>query len=187
MTGVPVLSGPRSTELGVLCTRQAFDFVQDTAVATMLRVEGARMKRIILLAILSIVLLSPLFAETLTCEESFVLGKFEASEEHKVWGWKLLGVGSGLFAGFAVVKGNSFAGIAASAAVYIPAFLLPAWRSIPEPSQPSENECYRAGYMNRQRQDNLRALAGGQLVGLGVGAVGTMVAMILIVWIVGQT
>ena len=130
---------------------------------------------------------SPLLAETLTCEESFVLGRFEASEEHKAWGWKLLGVGSGLFAGFAVVNGNSFAGIAASAIVYIPALLLPARRSIPDPSQPSENECYRDGYINRTRQDNRRALAGGQLLGLGVGAVGTMGAMILIVWIVGQT
>ena len=145
------------------------------------------MRRIILVVLaLTSVLASPLFAETLTCEESFVLGKLEASEEHKVWGWKLLGAGSGLFAGFAVVNGNSFAGIAASTIVYIPALLLPARRSIPEPSQPSENECYRDGYINRTRQDNRRALAGGQLVGLGVGALGTMGAMILIVWIAGQ-
>ena len=145
------------------------------------------MRRIILVVLaLTSVLAFPLFAETLTCEESFVLGKLEASEEHKVWGWKLLGASSGLFAGFAVVNGNSFAGIAASTIVYIPALLLPARRSIPEPSQPSENECYRDGYINRTRQDNRRALAGGQLVGLGVGALGTMGAMILIVWIAGQ-
>ena len=153
--------------------------------------ESAKTKRIsaipaAVLLMMTSLFASPLFAETLTCEESFVLGKLEASEEHKVWGWKLLGVGSGVFAGFAVVNGNSFAGIAASAMVYIPALLLPAWRSIPELSQPSESECYRDGYINRQRQDNRKALAGGQLVGLGVGAVGTLGAMILIVWIVGQ-
>jgi hypothetical protein len=154
--------------------------------------ESGKMKGISAIIVTVLLMLtslsaSPLFAETLTCEEAFVLGKFEASEQHKVWGWKLLGVGSGLFAGFAVVSGYSFAGIAVSAVVYIPALLLPAWRSIPEPSQPSDSECYRDGYVSRQRQDNRRALAGGQLLGLGVGALGTMGAMILIVWIVGQT
>ena len=142
--------------------------------------------RPVVLVVLMLNIASPVFAQTLTCEESYSLGRYEASEEHKVWGWKLLGVGSGVFAGFAVVNGNSFAGIAASAIVYIPALLLPSWGSIPEPSQPSESECYRDGYIGRQRQDNRRALAGGQLVGLGVGAVGTLGAMIFIVWIVGR-
>ena len=149
-------------------------------------------KAVVLVLVLIVVFSSQLFSETLDCQQSFELGKNDAKEEHKVWGWYLLGVGSsasvvgiGWFRG----GGDLYApwntvllGVAAVTAIvpFIPALLFPRRENISRPVGAVDEvdmECYRDGYTRRARLKNAGAVLLGDLT---VSSVEFLVTMIIV-------
>ena len=139
----------------------------------MLELIGEPMNKGIVLAAILLVFSSPyLFSETFDCQQSFDLGKIDAKEEHKVWGWYLFGLASGLLAYGTTFLLDSGGDVnAASDALFsvisiaplVPALLLPRRNKIAPYSGRIDLECYRDGYKRRATLKNCGAVLFGVL------------------------
>ncbi len=123
-------------------------------------------KAIVLVLVLIVVFSSQLFSETLDCQQSFELGKVGAKEEHKIWGWCLLGIGTGILGGGAVFVTSVESAdkslppllFVIQTATFVPALVFPTRNNISPRSSGVDLECYRDGYKRRARWKNLSAL-----------------------------
>jgi hypothetical protein len=138
-------------------------------------------KTTVLVVVLIVVFSSPLFSETLDCQQSFDLGKTDAVAEYRFFRWYGAGVGfvflgwlSALFLDFLAYESPYFGSawsptlpLAGAAVTLVFPFVQVVWsaeRSYSNPVGALEVECYRDGYKKTMRRRNSGAVLLGELM-----------------------